>query len=129
MQSIGRQHVCHMSDMGFLDVSAVANQHALKSFTPKPLNEWHSTYPLFRSAEERERIGFDSGERGSDDGHPWPPLSLVDVRHHHSLRRALYAQIQCNVIAGAELCAKRMVFGISTFPLSTGKQLLQKFVG
>src|SRR5208282_5984946 len=35
----------------------------------------------------------------SDDGHPWPPLSLVDLRHHHSLRRSRFAPI---IVTSAE---------------------------
>src|SRR4051794_1607667 len=32
------------------------------------------------SAQTSQRIGFDSSQRGGDDGHPWPPLSKGDFK-------------------------------------------------
>src|ERR1700722_8311962 len=63
-------------------------QHAI---APDMAHRREAIVDALGAAEVLQRIGFDLTKNRRDDGHPWPPLSLGDVRNPHPLRSLRYA--------------------------------------
>src|ERR1019366_3352949 len=62
-----------------------------QSITPEMTDCREALVHSLGTAQKHQRVRLDPVKRSSNDGHPWPPLSLGDIRHHHSLRRPRFA--------------------------------------
>ena len=65
-------------------------QHAI---APQMTRGGKTFVDLLCAAEKLQRFRFDPSKHRGDNGHPWPPLSMGDIRHHHSLRRLRFARL------------------------------------